>query len=288
MKYAFIKSHRTTFSVSLMCKVMEVTRSAFYDWLNRPESARNREDRQLSEKVKKIHEKSRETYGARRIRQELVEDGEPISRTRVGRLMKQQGLESKSKRKFKATTNSNHGRPVAPNLLDREFLVDQPDTVYAGDITYIPTDEGWLYLAILIDLYSRAVVGWAMSERMTAQLANDALMMAIWKRRPPKGLMTHSDRGSQYASALYQKTIKDHGFICSMSRKGNCWDNAPSESFFHTLKTELTHHKRYQTRLEAKQEIFEYIEVFYSRQRRHSTIGYQTPMGYEKACRKVA
>ena len=278
MKYAFIKSHRTTFSVSLMCKVMEVTRSAFYDWLNRPESARNREDRQLSEKVKKIHEKSRETYGARRIRQELVEDGEPISRTRVGRLMKQQGLESKSKRKFKATTNSNHGRPVAPNLLDREFLVDQPDTVYAGDITYIPTDEGWLYLAILIDLYSRAVVGWAMSERMTAQLANDALMMAIWKRRPPKGLMTHSDRGSQYASALYQKTIKDHGFICSMSRKGNCWDNAPSESFFHTLKTELTHHKRYQTRLEAKQEIFEYIEVFYSRQRRHSTIGYQTPM----------
>ena len=288
MKYAFIKSHRTTFSVNLMCNVMEVTRSAFYDWLNRPESVRSREDRQLGEKVKKIHDKSREIYGARRIRQELVEDGEPISRTRVGRLMKQQGLESKSKRKFKATTNSNHGRPVAPNLLDREFLVDQPDTVYAGDITYIPTNEGWLYLAVLIDLYSRAVVGWAMSERMTAQLANDALMMAIWKRRPPQGLMTHSDRGSQYASALYQKTIKDHGFICSMSRKGNCWDNAPSESFFHTLKTELTHHRRYQTRQEAKQEIFEYIEVFYNRQRRHSTIGYQTPMGYEKACRKVA
>ena len=288
MKYAFIKSHRATFSVSLMCKVMEVTRSAFYDWLNRPESARSREDRQLSEKVKKIHEKSREIYGARRIRQELVEDGEPISRTRVGRLMKQQGLESKSKRKFKTTTNSNHGRPVAPNLLDREFLVDQPDTVYAGDITYIPTDEGWLYLAVLIDLYSRAVVGWAMSERMTAQLTNDALMMAIWKRNPPKGLMAHSDRGSQYASDLYQKTIKDHGFICSMSRKGNCWDNAPSESFFHTLKTELTHHGRYQTRQEAKQEIFEYIEVFYNRQRRHSTIGYQTPLGYEKACRKVA
>jgi transposase InsO family protein len=267
---------------------MDVTRSTFYDWLNRPESARSREDRHLGEEVRKAHEKSRGTYGARRIRQELVEDDEPISRTRVGRLMKQQGLESKSKRKFKATTNSNHGRPVAPNLLDREFLVDQPNTVYAGDITYIPTDEGWLYLAVLIDLYSRAVVGWAMSERMTAQLANDALMMAIWKRRPPKGLMTHSDRGSQYASALYQKTIKDHGFICSMSRKGNCWDNAPSESFFHTLKTELTHHRHYQTRQEAKQEIFEYIEVFYNRQRRHSTIGYQTPMGYEVASRKVA
>ena len=201
--------------------------------------------------------------------------------------MKQQGVESKSKRKFKATTHSNHGRPIAPNLLDREFLVNQPDTVYAGDITYIPTDEGWLYLAVLIDLYSRAVVGWAMSERMTAQLANDALMMAIWKRKPPKGLMAHSDRGSQYASDLYQKTLKDHGFICSMSRKGNCWDNAPSESFFHTLKTELTHHRRYQTRQEAKQDIFEYIEVFYNRQRRHSTIDYQTPLGYEKTNREI-
>ncbi len=242
----------------------------------------------MGEKVIKSHEKSRETYGARRIRQELLEDGESISRERVGRLMKQQGLESKSKRKFKATTNSNHGRPVAPNLLDREFLVDQADTVYAGDITYIQTDEGWLYLAVLIDLYSRAVVGWAMSDRMTAQLANDALMMAIWKRKPPKGLMLHSDRGSQYASALYQKTIKDHGFVCSMSRKGNCWDNAPSESFFHTLKTELTHHRRYQTRQESKQEIFEYIEVFYNHQRRHSTIGYQTPLGYDKENRKIA
>jgi putative transposase len=206
----------------------------------------------------------------------------------VGRLMKLQGLESKVKRKFKATTNSNHGRPVAPNLLDREFQVDQLDTVYAGDITYIPTAEGWLYLAVMLDLCSRAVVGWAMSERMTAQLVNDALMMAIWKRNPPNCLMVHSDRGSQYASDIYQKTIKDNGFICSMSRKGNCWDNSPSESFFHTLKTELTHHSRYQTRQEAKQEIFEYIEVFYNRQRRHSTIGYQTPLGYEKECRKVA
>lgn len=288
MKYAFIESNQETFAVTRMCDMMDVSQSAYYDWLKRPESARSLEDRRLGEKVKKSHEKSRETYGARRIRQDLVEDDELISRTRVGRLMKQQGLESKVKRKFKATTNSNHGRPVAPNLLDREFQVDQLDTVYAGDITYIPTDEGWLYLAVLLDLCSRAVVGWAMSERMTAQLVNDALMMAIWKRKPPKGLMVHSDRGSQYASDLYQKTIKDNGFICSMSRKGNCWDNSPSESFFHTLKTELTHHSRYQTRQEAKQEIFEYIEVFYNRQRRHSTIGYQTPLGYEKECRKVA
>jgi transposase InsO family protein len=173
-------------------------------------------------------------------------------------------------------------------VLDREFRVERPDRVYAGDITYIQTDEGWLYLAVLIDLYSRAVVGWAMSERMTAQLVNDALMMAVWKRKPQKGLVVHSDRGSQYASELYQKTLKDHQFICSMSRKGNCWDNAPSESFFHTLKTELIHHRRYQNRQEAKQEIFEYIEVFYNRQRRHSTIGYQTPLGYEKQYRDVA
>ncbi len=288
MKYAFIERHHETFTVTRMCNLMTVSQSAYYDWLKRPESARSLEDRRLSEKVKESHEKSRKTYGARRILKDLVDDDETISRTRVGRLMKQQGLESKGKRKFKATTNSNHGRPVAPNLLDREFMVEQPDTVYAGDITYIQTDEGWLYLAVLIDLYSRAIVGWAMSERMPAQLVNDALMMAIWKRKPPKGMMVHSDRGSQYASELYQKTIKDQGFICSMSRKGNCWDNAPSESFFHTLKTELTYHRRYQTRQEAKQEIFEYIEVFYNRQRRHSTIGYQTPLGYDKAYRKVA
>ena len=223
-----------------------------------------------------------------RIVKDLVEDDEVISRTRVGRLMKQQDLKSKSKRKFKATTNSKHNHPVAPNLLDRKFQVERPDAVYAGDITYISTDEGWLYLAVLIDLYSRAVVGWAMSERITADLVNDALVMAVWKRKPNKGLMVHSDRGSQYASGLYQKTIKKHGFICSMSRKGNCWDNAPSESFFHTLKVELAHHRRYRTRPEAKQDIFEYIEVFYNRQRRHSTIGYHTPLGYEQKCRKVA
>lgn len=288
MKYAFIEHHQATFTVTRMCDMMEVSCSAFYDWLKRSESAHSLEDRRLSEKVKKSHQKSRETYGARRIVKDLVEDDEVISRERVGRLMKQQNLESKSKRKFKATTNSKHNHPVAPNLLDRKFQVEQPDTVYVGDITYISTDEGWLYLAVLIDLYSRAVVGWAMSDRITAELANDALVMAVWKRKPNKGLMLHSDRGSQYASGLYQKTIKEHGFICSMSRKGNCWDNAPSESFFHTLKVELVHHRRYRTREAAKQDIFEYIEVFYNRQRRHSTIGYHTPLGYEKMCRKVA
>ena len=260
MKYAFIQSHKEAFTVTRMCQVLEVSQSAYYDWLKRPESAHHREDRLFVEQVKKIHRKSHGIYGARRIREEMIENGKSISRTRVGRLMKEQKLESKCKHKFKAMTNSNHNRPVAQNLLNRSFQVDQQDTIYAGDITYIQTDEGWLYLAVLIDLYSRAVVGWSMSERMTAQLANDALMMAIWKRKPSQGLVVHSDRGSQYASELYQKTLRDYGFICSMSRKGNCWDNAPSESFFHTLKTELTHHRRYQNREEAKQEIFEYIE----------------------------
>jgi transposase InsO family protein len=288
VKYAFIKKHHEIFTVTRMCQLLDVSQSAYYDWLKRPESVRSLEDKRLGEKVRESHEKSRKIYAARRIVKDLVDDNEVISRNRVARLMKQQGLESKSKRKFKATTHSNHGRPVAENLLDREFIVERPDSVYAGDITYIQTDEGWLYLAVLIDLYSRAIVGWAMSERMPAELVNNALMMAIWKRKPPKGLMVHSDRGSQYASELYQKTIKDHGFICSMSRKGNCWDNAPSESFFHTLKTELTYHRRYQTRQEAKQEIVEYIEVFYNRQRRHSTIGYQTPLNYDNAYRNVA
>lgn len=282
MKYAFITQQPPRFSVTRMCRLLGVSTSAYYDWRKRPESPRRLEDQRLAEKVKQSHAQSRMIYGARRIRKELLETGETISRGRVARLMRQQGLESKVKRKFKATTNSHHDRPVAPNRLERNFQADRPNQAYVGDITYIATHEGWLYLAVLIDLYSRAVVGWSMAERMTAQLANDALTMAIWKRKPPKGLLVHSDRGSQYASALYQNTLQERGFICSMSRKGNCWDNAPAESFFHTLKTELTHHRRYQTREEAKQEIFEYIEVFYNRQRRHSTIGYQSPSGFEE------
>lgn len=288
MKYAFIKEHKREFAVTRMCQILGVSQSAYYDWLTRPESQRSVEDRRLCGKIKRSHEVSRGVYGARRIREDLLSEGETASRPRVRRLMQEQGLESKARRKFKATTNSNHSQPVAPNLLDREFELERPDTVYTGDITYIPTDEGWLYLAVLIDLYSRAVVGWSMSERMTAPLVNDALVMAMWKRKPATGLMVHSDRGSQYASKLYQKTIKRNEFVCSMSRRGNCWDNAPSESFFHTLKMELTHHRRYRTREEAKREIFEYIEVFYNRQRRHSSIGYQAPLEYDAAYRQAA
>lgn len=263
--------------------MMRVSRSGYYDWLIRPESRRCIEDRRLKVMIKSIHQQSRGIYGAWRIQHELTIQGETISRARVSRLMKQLGIQSKTHRKFKATTNSNHRLPVAANRLDRAFQMKQPDTVYVGDITYIPTEEGWLYLAVLIDLYSRSVVGWAMSNRMTATLVNDALLMACFKRRPARGLIVHSDRGSQYASHLYQATLTEKGFICSMSRRGNCWDNAPAESFFHTLKTELTHHYRFATRAVAKQMIFEYIEVFYNRQRRHSSIDYQIPEEYHTA-----
>lgn len=271
-----------------MCSVLEVPRSGYYEWLEQPESSHRAADNRVGPKIKTVFERNRKIYGTRRIKRDLAEIGEIVSRPRISRLMKEQGLRCKSKRKFKATTNSKHNRPVAPNHLDRQFQVSRPDTNYVGDITYIPTSEGWLYLAVLIDLFSRSVVGWSMSSRINAKLVDDALHMAIVKRKPSSGLLLHSDRGSQYASELYQRSIKKSGFTCSMSRKGNCWDNAPSESFFHTLKTELTHHEKYATRAEAKRNIFEYIEVFYNRQRRHSAIGYLSPAAYEANHQKAA
>jgi transposase InsO family protein len=290
VKYAFIKAQQSTgtHSVSLMCEVFKLSASAYYEWLKQPVSQHAREDQRLAEKINVAHQASRGTYGARRIREDLLEQGEQVSRARVGRLMKENDLKSKMKQRFKATTDSAHSLPVAPNHLERRFHVDTPDTVYVGDITYIPTQEGWLYLAVLIDLYSRAVVGWAMASHMKASLANDALLMATFKRRPAAGLLVHSDRGSQYASHLYQKTLNRHRFVCSMSRKGNCWDNAPAESFFHTLKTELCYQEVYSTRDHAKQAVFEYIEVFYNQKRRHSSIGYVAPLKYEQMNKKAA
>ena len=288
MKYAFIQQHNKEFRVSLMCSVLGVPRSGYYEWQQRPENPHSAADKRVSRKITTVFEKNRKTYGTRRIKLDLAEIGEIVSRPRISRLMKEQGLRCKSKRKFKATTNSKHNRPVALNHLDRQFQVSCPDTVYVNDINYIPTGEGWLDLAVVIDLFSRSVVGWSMSSRINAQLVDDALHMAIAKRKPSAGLLLHSDRGSRYASELYQGSIKKSGFTCSMSRKGNCWDNAPDESFFHTLKTELTHHKRYNTRAEAKSNIFEYIEVFYNRRRRHSAIGYLSPAAYEAAYQKTA
>ncbi len=288
MKYAFIQEHQEIFSVSRMCRVFKVSRSGFYEWANRPESARSQADRRLAGEVKQAFEGSRQTYGTRRIRDDLHKQGQAVSRERIGRLMRQQGLHCKTRRRFRATTNSNHSLPVAPNHLNRQFQAAEPDRAYVGDITYVATGEGWLYLAVFLDLFSRQVVGWAMSAWMSADLVVDALQMARWRRRPGKGLLVHTDRGSQYASGRFQSLLKDKGYVCSMSRKGNCWDNAPAESFFHTLKTELIHHRRFETREQAKQEIFEYIEVFYNRQRKHSTLGYRTPVEFEQLYRKAA
>lgn len=281
MKYAWIKQHAEDFAVDAMCRFMSVSRSAYYDWLKRGPSAGERDDVALSEMIQSSFGKSRATYGTRRLKAALSVQSRTVSRRRIGRLMCEAGLACKTKRKFKATTNSKHNQPVAPNHLDRQFAVEKPNQVYAGDITYIPTQEGWLYLAVVIDLYSRQVVGWSMAEHMRTKLVNDALLMAVWKRKLEEGLLWHTDRGSQYASDSHRALLKQYGIRQSMSRKGNCWDNAVSESFFHTLKTELIHHQTYRTRAEARQAVFEYIEVFYNRERLHSSNGYLSPFDYE-------
>lgn len=258
-----------------------MSRSGFYEWRNRPQSQRSKDDQALKATIQNHHIKSRSTYGTRRVQKALAGEGITVSRRRIGRLMKEAGLKCKTRRKFKATTDSNHNKPVAANLLNRNFSAQRPNQAYVGDITYIQTRKGWLYLAVFIDLCSRAVVGWSMSNRMTAELVCDALQMAICKRRPPAGLLVHSDRGSQYASDRFQKLLKANQFKCSMSRKGNCWDNAPSESFFHTLKTELIFHEDFKTREQAQKAIFEYIEVFYNRVRLHSSNDYMSPADFE-------
>jgi len=266
-----------------MCRLFKVNRGCYYDWLNKEPSVTKQENKLLAEKVKKIFIRNRSNYGTRRIKRELAKEGIMVSRRRIKTLMRKQELYCKSKRKFKVTTDSKHSLPIAPNLLQRNFSPSEANQCYVGDITYIPTQEGWLYLAVVIDLYSRRVVGWSMQEHMQASLVNDALYMALCNRNPPKGLLWHTDRGSQYASDSHRQLLKEYGIIQSMSRKGNCWDNAVSESFFHTLKVELVHQLKFQTREEAKQSIFEYIEVFYNRFRMHSSNDYLSPMEYEEA-----
>ncbi len=250
-----------------MCRVLDASPSGFYDWLRRPEGPRAVEDRVLVEKIQAVHSESRRTYGSPRVHASLKAEGYRIGRKRVARLMRENDIRARTKRKFRVTTDSRHDLPVAPNLLDRQFTVEAPNTVWLADLSYIWTREGWLYLAVVLDLFSRQVVGWAMDEQMPQELTLAALDMALKRRRPLPGLMHHSDRGSQYAAGAYQKRLAEHGIVCSMSRKGNCWDNAPMESFFHTLKTELVHHRDYQTRDEARHDIFEFVEIFYNRQR---------------------
>jgi putative transposase len=281
VRYRFIKDNLRQFHVSTMCRALEVSRSGFYAWHKGAKSKRAVANDLLLEKIVKIHTKSRRTYGSRRVHRELVSQCERCSPNRVARLMSEHNLRSKTSRKFRATTNSKHEFPVAPNLLDRQFTVAAPNKAWVTDITYIPTEEGWLYLASVMDLYSRMIVGWSMGERMTRTLTMDALYMAIRQRKPAAGLVHHSDRGSQYASDDYQDLLRQHGMICSMSKKGDCWDNAAMESFFGSLKTECTHHRRYHSRREARRDIFHYMEIFYNAERLHSTLGYKSPMQFE-------
>jgi transposase InsO family protein len=281
MKYRFISDHAETFKVGRMCKLLNVSRSGFYTWRKRPESPRSRENRALKDRIRVLHADSHGIYGSPRIHRDLKEAGVRCGKNRVARIMRDAGIRSRTRKKFKATTNSKHDLPVAPNLLNQHFSVEAADSAWVGDITYVWTDEGWLYLATLLDLFNREVIGWSASSRMTRQLAIDALQMALGKRNPGQGLLHHTDRGSQYASAEYQRILKEHGMICSMSRKGNCYDNAVAESFFARLKSEWVNHQRYRSRAEAIQSLFYYIEIFYNRKRRHSSIEYATPQGYE-------
>jgi putative transposase len=261
---------------------MQLSRSGYYTWRKRGKSLRKRENESLIPVVRAAHKKSKGTYGARRIAEEIEAHGSTCGRTRAGTLMKLAGVAAKQKKKFKATTDSKHNLPVAPNLLNRQFAVQGPDSVYVSDITYIWTHEGWLYLAVILDLFSRQVVGWSLSNRMTRELVMNALRMAIWRRRPAPGLVFHSDRGSQYCSNDFQNMLKIHGMVSSMSRKGNCWDNAVAESFFGSLKTERVFFSSYKTREQARRDIVDYIEMFYNSNRRHSYLGYVSPKEFEK------
>ena len=258
--------------------MLGVSQSGFKAW--RAGGRRSGElltDAQLLALIRAIHAQFKAAYGSPRIHRELRERGHRVGKTRVERLMRSHGIRARHKRRWKATTDSRHDLPVAPNLVAREFSPPKPNELWGADITYIATDEGWLYLAVVMDFFNREIVGWSLKERLTADLATDALTMAWFRRRPAPGLIHHSDRGVQYASQAFQAKLAEYGIRCSMSRKGNCWDNAPTESFFNSLKNERVHGKRYRTRSQAKADIFEYIEMFYNRVRRHSTLGQTSP-----------
>lgn len=272
-----MKRERLHFPVEAMSRILKVSRSGFYAWLRRAPSRRQREDERLKVAIKAAHQRSRETYGVRRLQPELAAEGFLAGRDRIDRLRKSLGLHCRQKRKFKATTNSNHSLPVADNLLNQTFTPSAPNQMWVTDITYIPTQEGWLYLAGVKDLFTCELVGYAMGERMTQELASQALFRAVAQKRPPAGLIHHSDRGSQYCSAAYQKRLVQFGMQPSMSRKGNCYDNAPMESFWGSLKNEWVHHHRYASRDQAIASIREFIEIFYNRQRRHSRLGNLAP-----------
>jgi len=282
MSFRFIEDHRDSYPVRLMCAVLEVSPAGYYAWRERPVSERARSNAALLSEVRQIHCDSGRRYGSPRVHAVLRRQGRGVSRGRIERLMQRHGIRAimAPPRRIR-TTDSRHDLPIAPNLIQREFTAAAPNRVWLADITYIPTGEGWLYLAAIMDLFSRKIVGWAMRDYMHSELASSALTMALRLQRPEDGLIHHSDRGVQYASKAYRDILSEARITASMSRTADCYDNAPMESFFHTLKTELVHHRQYQTRTEAQRDIFAYIEGFYNRVRLHSAIGYLPPIEME-------
>jgi putative transposase len=281
LKYAFIQSESKEHKVKQLCDALEVSTSGYYGWLGRPESNRAKDNRRLIEKIRHFHQASRGIYGSPRVYRDVLASGERTSVNRVARLMKKQGIQSKMARKFVITTDSKKTMAPAPDKLQRHFRTERQDEAWVSDTTAIATRQGWLYLAVVLDLFSRQVIGWSMGDNNNACLVSDALMMAIKRRGKANGVIVHSDQGSTYASGDYQTLLDGNGLVCSMSRKGECLDNAVAESFFGSLKTEWAYHEDYRTKSEARQSLFEYIEIFYNRQRRHSYIGYISPAKYE-------
>jgi transposase InsO family protein len=281
VKFAFVDAEKASWSIEVLCEVLGVSRSGFYAWRKRPAGARSKSDAKLAIEIRLAHQRSRGRYGSPRVHRELKARGHHVGKKRVERLMREDGLKGRQKRRFRRTTDSDHAMPIAPNVLARDFEASAPNQVWVTDVTYIATDQGWLYLAVLLDLFSRRVVGWAMSDTNDRALALTALSHAIALRRPPPGLVHHSDRGSPYASDEYRTALHEHGFIASMSRRGDCWDNAVAESFFATLRVELVDHERYSTHAAALASIADYIDGFYNPVRRHSTISYVSPIEFE-------
>lgn len=281
MKYAWLDGQRNHYPLPALCDTLDVSISGYRAWKRGGRRSHRRlTDAQLLELIRAIHVKFKGAYGSPRMVDELRDRGFPASKARVERLMRENGIRARHKRRYKATTDSKHGLPVADNLLNRNFNPTAPNRVWTADLTYVWTDEGWLYLAVVLDLFNREIVGWSIKPRMTADIVIEALTMAWFRRRPAPGLIHHSDRGSQYASHAFQDRLAEYGMVCSMSRKGNCWDNAPTESFFNSLKNERVHGTRYPTREAAIQDLFEYIEVFYNRSRRHSTLQSKSPVRF--------
>jgi transposase InsO family protein len=282
VKFGLIKEHRRTWPAGLICRVLGVSRSGFFAWLKRGISRRRQRRQELAVKIRAVHREHRGVYGSPRVCAALNARGEKVCRHTVAKVMREQEIRARVKKRFApCTTNGNHRHSVAENVLDRNFTAHKPNRKWAADITYVPTGEGWLYMAAVIDLCSRKIVGWSMAQHMEAELVNDALEMALARRRPEKGLLHHSDRGVQYACDDYQGLLAEHGILCSMSGKGDCWDNAVMESFWATLKTELVYQEPYATREQARASIFEYVEAFYNRKRLHSALGYLSPEMFE-------